>query len=106
MGRNLGMLFGAVLVCFPVTFTLQRNLPALVSEPYLYEIEYSMYCPEDVMRGRRIGSLNFMRVGRFIDVFGEKILGIPEGTFDVYGELALYQELYGMRGRILPGQRN
>ena len=98
MGRNLGMLFGAVLVCFPVTFTLQRNLPALVSEPYLYEIEYSMYCPEDVMRGRRIGSLNFMRVGRFIDVFGEKILGIPEGTFDVYGELALYQELYGDEG--------
>ena len=32
-----------------------------------------------------------MRVGRFIDVFCEKIFGIPEGTFDVYGEIAQYE---------------
>ena len=94
-GRNLGLLILAVLVCFPVTFTAQRNIPALVSEPFLYEIEYSLYCPEDVMRGRRLDTINYMRVGRFIDVFAEKIFGLPEGTFDVYGELALYQELYG-----------
>lgn len=93
-GKNLGMLILAVVVCFPITFTAQRNIPALVSEPFLYEIEYSMYCPEDVMRGRRVDSLNFMRVGRFIDVFAEKIFGIPEGTFDIYGELAEYRRTH------------
>ena len=84
-GRSFGTLSAAVLICLPVTFSLQRNLPALISDPFLYEIEYSLYCPDDVMRGRKLDSPNFMRVGRFIDVFGEKILGIPEGTFDVYG---------------------
>ena len=44
------------------------------------------------MRGRRPDSLNYMRVGRFIDVFAEKIFGIPEGTFDVYGEIAELEE--------------
>lgn len=91
IGKNIGWMIVAVLVCLPVTFTLQRNIPALVSEPHLHEIEYSMYCPEDVMRGRRVSSHNFMRVGRFIDVFSEKIFNIPEGTFDVYGEIRAYE---------------
>lgn len=91
-GTNIGMLALSVFVCLPVTFSVQRNVPILVSEPFLYEIEYSMYCPEDVMRGRHLDSKNFMRVGRFIDVFVEKIFGIPEGTFDIYGEIAEYQE--------------
>lgn len=94
MGKNLGMLVLSVLVCFPVTFTAQRNIPVLVSEPFLYEIEYYLYCPQDVMRGRHLGSVNFMRVGRFIDVFAEKIFGLPEGTFDVYGELAEYKRTH------------
>lgn len=94
IGKNLGLLILSVVVCFPVTFTAQRNIPALVSEPFLYEIEYSLYCPEDVMRGRRLDSVNFMRVGRFIDVFAEKIFGLPEGTFDVYGEIAGYEKTH------------
>lgn len=92
---NLGLMLLSVLICLPVTFTAQRNIPALVSEPFLYEIEYSMYCPEDVMRGRRLDSKNFMRVGRFIDVFADKIFGIPEGTFDVYGEIKAYRIMKG-----------
>lgn len=91
IGANFLWLALAVVVCLPVTFSLQRNVPIIVSDPFLYEIEYSMYCPEDVMRGRNLGSKNFMRVGRFIDVFCEKIFGIPEGTFDVYGEIAQYE---------------
>ena len=46
------------------------------------------------MRGVRPESVNFMRVGRFIDVFCDKILGLPEGTFDVYGEIAEYQRTH------------
>ncbi|MCM1135558.1 MAG: hypothetical protein NC400_08280 [Clostridium sp.] len=97
-GKNLGILFIAVAVCLPITFSAQRNIPALVSKPFLYEIEYAMYCPEDVMRGRRLDSLNYMRVGRFIDVFAEKIFGIPEGTFDVYGEIAALEEYRRIHG--------
>lgn len=89
--KNLGLAAGAVVICLPMTFSVQRTLPILVSDPFLYEIEYSMYCPEDVMRGRNLDSKNFMRVGRFIDVFAEKIFGIPEGTFDIYGEIAEYE---------------
>ncbi len=92
MGISLLMMIASVLVCLPVAFSLQRNVPILVSDPFLYEIEYSMYCPEDVMRGRNLDSKNFMRVGRFIDVFCEKIFGVPEGTFDIYGEIEQYRE--------------
>ncbi len=99
IGKNLGLLILSVVVCFPVTFTAQRNIPALVSKPFLYEIEYSLYCPEDVMRGRRVDSVNFMRVGRFIDVFAEKIFGLEEGTFDIYGEIAEYEESHKNRDR-------
>lgn len=91
VGKNLGLMILAVLVCVPVTFTVQRNVPALVSEPHLHEIEYSLYCPEDVMRGRHLDSVNFMRVGRFIDVFSEKVFNLPEGTFDIYGEIRAYE---------------
>ena len=88
------MAIAAAAVCLPVTFSVQRNVPILASDPFLYEIEYSMYCPEDVMRGRNLDSKNFMRVGRFIDVFAEKIFGIPEGTFDIYGEIEEYQRTH------------
>lgn len=104
-GKNLGLLVLSVFLCLPVTFTLQRTIPALMGQPYLYEIEYSMYCPEDVMRGKRPYSPNYMRVGRFIDVFGEKILGIPEGTFDVYGEQEEYRRTHpDSEAKINPGE--
>ena len=96
-GKNLGLAVGAVVVCLPMTFSIQRNIPILASDPFLYEIEYSMYCPEDVMRGRNFDSKNFMRAGRFIDVFAEKIFGIPEGTFDIYGEIAEYERTHQNR---------
>lgn len=93
--KNLGMMILTVVLCLPVTFSLQRNVPILVSEPYLYEIEYSQYCPDDVMRGRNLSSPNFMMVGRFIDVFANKIFGISEGVFDFYGANAEYERTHG-----------
>ena len=96
IGKNIGLFILAVVVCVPVTFTVQRNIPALVSDPYLHEIEYSLYCPEDVMRGRHVDSPNFMRVGRFVDVFAEKVFNIPEGTFDLYGEIRAYRLEHGI----------
>lgn len=93
IGRTFGMMVLAVVICFPVTFTVQRTVPALVSDPYMYEIEDF---PEDALRGRKLNSVEFMRVGRFIDVFAEKIFSIPEGTFDPYGEIAAYNREHGI----------
>lgn len=101
-GKNLGYMILAVLIALPVTFSAQRNIPAFVSDPYLYEIEYSMYCPEDIMRGRHAESLNFMRVGRLIEVFCDKIFGIPEGTFDIYGDYAEYKRTHNSEGEEIP----
>jgi hypothetical protein len=42
------------------------------------------------MRGRQLDSREFMLVGRFIEVFADKIFNIPEGTLDLYGEIAAY----------------
>ncbi len=81
----------ATIVCFPVTFFVQRTVPALVSEPRLHEIESY---PDEVMRGRKVSSLEFMRVGRFIEVFGEKVFSIPETTFDIYGEIKEFNETH------------
>ena len=93
MARIAGMMCLAVIICFPVTFTVQRTIPALYSEPYMYEIEDF---PEDALRGRKLNSVEFMRVGRFIDVFAEKIFNLPEGTFDPYGEIAAYNREHGI----------
>ena len=35
-----------------------------------------------------------MRVGRFIEVFADKMFNVPEGTFDFYGENEEYLRLY------------
>ena len=59
----------------------------------MYEIEDF---PEDALRGRKLNSVEFMRVGRFIDVFAEKIFNLPEGTFDPYGEIAAYNREHGI----------
>lgn len=101
-GKSLGWMILSVVICLPVTFTLQRTVPALASEPKLYEIEYAKGYPEEVMRGRKLDSMEYMRVGRFIDVFGEKILGLPEGTFDVYGEIKEYRRTHNTEGEELP----
>ena len=90
-GRSIGIMLLTVIICMPITFTLQRTVPALVSDPYVYEIESFV---DDALRGRKLNSVEFMRVGRFIDVFAEKIFGIPEGTFDIYGEIAEYKRTH------------
>lgn len=97
-GKSLGWMVLSVVICLPVTFTVQRTVPALASAPRLYEIEYAKDYPEEVLRGRRLDSREYMRVGRFIDVFGEKILGIPEGTFDIYGEIKEYRRTHNTKG--------
>lgn len=101
MGMAAAIMVAATVITLPVIFMIQRNVPAIVSEPYLYDIESY---PDEVLRGRKIDSVEFMRVGRLIDVFAEKIFGIPEGTFDIYGEIAAYNEEYGIVAQV--GQKD
>lgn len=95
MGRYLLAMIFAVVICFPMTFTVQRTIPALVSEPYMYEFENFR---DAALRGRKLNSVEFMRVGRFIQLFGEKIFNIPTGTLDPYGEIEEYNRTHDKFG--------
>lgn len=92
---NLGWMVLALAVMFPVTFTLQRNVPGFVGAPRQFEIENY---PEQVMRGHRLTSIHYMRIGRFVEVFADKVLGIPEGTFDFYGDGERYRRSHDEDG--------
>ena len=75
-----------VIVMFPITFEAQRTIPALVSDPYEYDIEDF---EEETARGRRLTSSQYMTIGRLGVVFGDKILGMD---LDPY--LAYYKDDY------------
>lgn len=75
MLRGIGMMALAVILCFPVTFTAQRIVPAVVARPELHEIEE---LPVEIVHGRDMDSYYYITIQRFIQVFQMKILGIPE----------------------------
>lgn len=75
MCRSVGMMMLAALLCFPVTFTAQRIVPAVVARPQMHEIEE---LPTEIMHGRYTDSYYYITIQRFIQVFQMKILGIPE----------------------------
>lgn len=75
MIQSIGMMVLAVVVCFPVTFTAQRMVPAVAASPILHEIEE---LPAEIMHGRYMDSLYYMTIQRFIQVFQMKMLGVPE----------------------------
>ena len=75
MGRSIVMMFLAAVLCFPVTFTAQRTVPAVVARPVMHEIEE---LPVEIAHGRYTDSRYYMTIQRFIQVFQMKILGIPE----------------------------
>ena len=69
------MMVIAVVLCFPVVFTAQRMIPAVVARPEAYEVEEF---PTEIMHGRDMDSRFYITIQRFIQVFQMKILGIPE----------------------------
>ena len=75
MLQSTGMIILAVVLCFPVTFTAQRIVPAVVARPILHEIEEM---PTEIVHGRYMDSYYYITIQRFIQVFQMKILGIPE----------------------------
>ena len=75
MLQSIGMIILAIVLCFPVTFTAQRIVPAAVAKPILHEIEE---LPVEIMHGRYMNSYYYMTIQRFIQIFEIKVLGIPE----------------------------
>lgn len=75
MLQSTGMIVLSVVLCFPVTFTAQRMVPAVAARPILHEIEE---LPTEIVHGRYMDSYYYITIQRFIQVFQMKILGIPE----------------------------
>lgn len=75
MLQSIGMMLLAAAVCFPVVFTAQRMVPAVVARPQLHEIEE---LPVEIVHGRDMDSYYYITIQRFIQVFQMKVLGIPE----------------------------
>ena len=75
MLQSAGMIAMAIVLCFPITFTAQRMVPAVVARPIMHEIEE---LPTEIVHGRYTDSYYYITIQRFIQVFQMKILGIPE----------------------------
>lgn len=79
--KSVLALIVSVIVMMPITFEVQRTIPCLVSDPYTYDIdEYS----ENVLRGKRLNTSDYMLVGRLGNLLCEKLLGIEDGVFPTY----------------------
>ena len=76
------MLMSLMLLIVPA-FTMQRIVPALSSDPKVFELELPYYHTE-VLRGDRYDSMFYICIERFVQVFRVKFLGLPEGDYDYY----------------------
>lgn len=105
MFRSIGMMMLAAILCFPVTFTAQRMVPAVAARPELHEIEE---LPTEIVHGRYMDSFYYITIQRFIQVFQMKVLGVPEekSLRAIYmvadaGEESLRNALFADAGEIL-----
>lgn len=84
------MLVMAFILCFPAVFTIQRIIPSVVAKPEIFEIEW---VPDEMKDSRDTDSRYYITLRRFIQLFENKVLGIPEGNCIVpYEKNDLYSE--------------
>lgn len=105
--KTIGWLILSVVIVLPAIFEIQRTLPCLVSEPYEYDIDdYE----DEIMRGRQLNKTEYMTIGRWMDVFLGKLVGV-ETHFDSYHNSdleydeyhATYRQIYERIGYTWPG---
>ncbi|MBE5858908.1 MAG: hypothetical protein E7301_02120 [Butyrivibrio sp.] len=102
LGRQIAVMAVSVIVLFPVAFTLQRTIPALVMRPVWFIVE-----PENVAMygGAQPGSRLYMGVERFADLFCEKILNKDLIDYNYPQDSHNYDEkghpIYGENGVVL-----
>ena len=75
-------IFLAILVGFPVCFTATRTIPAVVNEPFMYDIEVFI---DSIVRGDEPNSRRYMTVARFVTAFNMRILGMDEKSAMIFG---------------------
>lgn len=82
MAMGVVLVVLSVLWFFPICFTAQRTIPALVRQPDEYpEIEEFA---EVILVGNDIQSDDYITLDRFLEIFANKMLSIPEDTFNLY----------------------
>ena len=84
------MLMLAFILCFPAVFTMQRIIPSVVAKPEVFETEW---VPDEIRDSRDTDSRYYITIRRFIQLFEERVLGIPEDKCIVpYEKRDLYSE--------------
>lgn len=81
--QRAAVLVLSVVILLPGVFTLQRILPPMFDQPVMSELET---WPERVLRGNHWDSHYYMCVERFVQVFGDKLFGIPEKEYSYFDE--------------------
>lgn len=94
IGIWLGTMMIAVVWCFPMVFTAQRVLPAVCDNVFKHEVEVF---PDAITRGNEWDSMYYITVGRFAEVFNNKIFGIPESGTGAYERSEEYQKYKAKR---------
>ena len=89
--KTIGWMCAAVIIMIPVTFEFQRTIPALVSNPYEYDIDEDQ---DDILHGRNLSSPNYMMVGRLYQMFLDKILDMDAEVMDMYYNDDSYPDEY------------
>lgn len=82
MGIQLGSILLAALVSMPVVFTATRTIPAVVNDPYIYDIEVFI---DSIVKGDAPDSRRYMTVSRFVTAFNMRILGMEEKEAMIFG---------------------
>ncbi len=72
----------AIVVGLPICFTATRTIPAVVNEPFTYDIERFV---DSIVRGDKPDSRRYMTVGRFVYIFNLRILGMDEENAMIFG---------------------
>lgn len=77
------IVIASVAVCFPITFTLQKAVPAVVGEAKIMDVE--VY-PDTLLVSTDWMSEDYITFSRFAKAFGSKMLGINEDSIklDIY----------------------
>ena len=89
LARSLGALIVAVIIAFPMTFTLQRIVPVLVGHPYFYEVEDAA---PSTRGGKDLDDYKYMSIERFYSLFRQKILGVSATEYDFIEDPYNYDE--------------
>ena len=82
IGRQVLCLFLAILIGFPVCFTATRTIPAVVNEPFIYDIEVFI---DSIVKGDEPDSRRYITVARFVTAFNMRILGMDEKSAMIFG---------------------